>query len=321
MPAGGIRLHTIRAGKLNRYVGKETLTNLLRIPVGLVEATALVRRLRPDAILTCGGFVAVPAGVASRFTHRPLLALQQDVEPNLANRLITPFAGQVVVAFALSLPRFPPGKAIALGNPLRAAIYNGSAEFARRRFRLLKDLPVVLVTGGSQGALNLNRLVLGCLPALLEHASVVHLCGQRSVPLVQSAASSLPSRLSARYTWRAFVDDEMPHLLAAADLVVSRAGASTLSEIAALGKAALLVPLPAALGRSPQEINAEAFRRNGAAVVLREETMSSGRLGEQIMALLNASERRQSLGAAAATLGRPHAAESVARLLLEVAGR
>jgi UDP-N-acetylglucosamine--N-acetylmuramyl-(pentapeptide) pyrophosphoryl-undecaprenol N-acetylglucosamine transferase len=320
-PAAGIRLHTIRAGKLNRFVGKETLTNLLRIPIGLVEATALVRRLEPDAILTCGGFVAVPAGVASRVTGRPLLALQQDVEPNLANRLIAPFARQVVVAFELSLPRFPNGRAVALGNPLRAAIYHGDAELARQRFHLPSGLPLVLVTGGSQGALNLNRLVLGCLPAVLEHAAVVHLCGQRSVTLVQNAALSLPTGLSARYVWRAFVDDEMPHLLAAADLVISRAGASTLSEIAALGKAALLVPLPAALGRSPQEINAEAFRRIGAAVVLREDILTSSTLGDQVVALLNDSGQRLRLGAAAASLGRPQAADAVARLLVAIAGR
>ncbi|HEV7215106.1 MAG TPA: glycosyltransferase, partial [Chloroflexota bacterium] len=125
IPAAGIPLHTIRAGKLNRFVGKETLTNLARVPVGLVEAVALVRRLQPDAVLTCGGFVAVPAGVASRLTRRPLLALQQDVEPNLANRLISPLADRVVVAFPWSLSRFPAGQALALGNPLRASITQG----------------------------------------------------------------------------------------------------------------------------------------------------------------------------------------------------
>lgn len=319
VPPAGIALHTVRAGKLNRFVGKDTLTNLARVPVGLVEAVALLRRLRPDAVLTCGGFVAVPAGVASRLTGRPLFALQQDVEPNLANRLISPLADRVVVAFPWSLRRFPPGRAVALGNPLRGSISQGDAMVGRQRFGLTTELPLVLVTGGSQGARSLNRLLLGCLPALLERAAVVHLCGAPSVGMVRAAGAALPSRLASRYVWREFADEEMPHLLAAADLVVSRAGASTLAELAVLGKASLLIPLPPAIGRSPQEVNAEAFRRGGAAAVLREEGASSAVLLDHILALLGSPERRAQLGAVAVTLGRPHAADDVARLLLTAA--
>lgn len=320
VPPAGIRLHTIRAGKLNRFIGRETLPDLLRVPVGMVDAIAVVRRLRPEAILTCGGFVAVPAGVAARLTGRPLLALQQDIEPNLANRLITPLAQQVVVAFQMSLRRFPPGRAVALGNPLRAGLLSGSVKECGRPFDLPTDLPLVLVTGGSQGALNLNRLVLACLPALLERAAVIHLCGQRSVQFVETAAAALPPNLARRYRWRAFVDDDMPHLLRAADLVISRAGAATLSELAALGKAALLVPLPPALGQSPQEINAEAFRRAGAAEVLREAGTTPTMLLDRVFALLADPIRRRALADSATILGRPHAADEVARLLLHVAG-
>jgi UDP-N-acetylglucosamine--N-acetylmuramyl-(pentapeptide) pyrophosphoryl-undecaprenol N-acetylglucosamine transferase len=319
VPAAGLRLHLIRAGKLNRFVGRETLPDLLRVPVGMAQAVAVARRLQPDAVLTCGGFVAVPAGIAGMLCRRPILALQQDVEPNLANRLITPVAQRVVVAFAASLSRFPPGKAVALGNPIRTGLLDGATGSADRPFDLPSDLPLVLVTGGSQGALSLNRLVLATLPDLLERAAVVHLCGQRSVALVEATAATLPPRLARRYVWRAFVDSEMPQLLAAADLVVSRAGAATLCELAALGKAALLVPLPPAWGRSPQEINAEAFRRAGAADVLREANATAGLLWERTRALLDDPERRRALSRGAAALGRPHAADDVARLLLHMA--
>jgi UDP-N-acetylglucosamine--N-acetylmuramyl-(pentapeptide) pyrophosphoryl-undecaprenol N-acetylglucosamine transferase len=255
VPAAGFPLHTIHAGKLNRFLGKRTLIDLVRVPVGLVEAAAVVRRLHPNAILTCGGFVAVPAGIAGRLGGRPLVALQQDIQPNLANRLLAPFARLVVVAFDQSCGAFPPGRAVALGNPLRAAMRRGDAAAARRQFGLPPDLPLVLVTGGSQGALRLNRLVVGCLPSLLERAAVVHLCGERSEALVQQAAAALPPLLARRYVWRSFVNKEMPDLLAAADVVVSRAGAATLAELAAMGKAAILVPLPPAIGHSPQEGN------------------------------------------------------------------
>ncbi len=319
VPAAGLPLHVIRAGKLNRFVGRETLPDLLRVPVGMVEAVAVARRLQPDAILTCGGFVAVPAGIAGTLCRCPILALQQDVEPNLANRLITPLARRVVVAFAMSLSRFPPGKAVALGNPVRTGLLERTTGAVGRPFDLPPDLPLVLVTGGSQGALGLNRLVLAALPDLLERAALVHLCGQRSVGLVEAAAVALPPRLARRFVWRAFVDKDMPQLLATADLVVSRAGAATLCELAALGKAALLVPLPPAWGRSPQEINAEAFRRAGAAEVLREANATAGILWERTRALLDNPERRRALSRGAAALGRPHAAEDVARLLLHMA--
>ena len=320
VPGAGLPLHTIHAGKLNRFLGKQTLFGLLRVPVGLLEAAAVVRRLRPDAILTCGGFVAVPAGIAGWLGRCPLVALQQDIEPNLANRLISPFARQVVVAFEESRRAFPPGKAVALGNPLRAAIHLGDAEAARRQFSLPPDIPVVLVTGGSQGALSLNRLVIACLPALLERAAVVHLCGVRSEALVRQAAATLPPALAQRYVWRSFVERAMPDLLAAADVVVSRAGAATLAEIAALSKPAILIPLPPAIGKSPQESNAAAFQRCGAAVVLTEKHATPARLLDEVIALLVDWRRRSAIGAAAAALGRPHAAEHVAQLLLQVAG-
>lgn len=311
-----MRLHTIHAGKLNRFLGKETLRDLMRVPVGLLEASAFVRHFRPDVILTCGGFVAVPAGVAGALAGRPLIALQQDVAPNLANRLIAPVARRVVVAFAASVGAFAPGKALALGNPLRESVMHGDAATGRRLFRVPDGVPLVLVTGGSQGALDLNRMVLAALPRWLQAAAVVHLCGDRSLDLVGQAAAALPADLARRYAWRTFVDSAMPHLLAAADLVVCRAGAGTLAELAALGKASVLVPLPPPMGKSPQEINAAAFARAGAAVVLDQRQATADTVVSTVEALLGDQGRRQRLGAAAAALGRPQAAQDVARLVL-----
>jgi UDP-N-acetylglucosamine--N-acetylmuramyl-(pentapeptide) pyrophosphoryl-undecaprenol N-acetylglucosamine transferase len=319
VPAAGIPLHRIDAGKLNRFLGKETVIDLLRVPVGFFQALAVVRRLRPDAVFTCGGFVAAPAGAAAWTLRRPLLALQQDVEPNLANRLIAPLADRIVVAFAASAARFPAGKAAALGNPLRPELLRGDAADGRRRFGLPADLPVVLLTGGGQGALTLNKLVLARLADWLADAAVIHLCGERSAPLAAEAAAALPASLRARYAWRAFVSEEMPDALAAADLVVSRAGAGTLAELAALGKAAILVPLPPPLGRSPQEANAALLARAGAAIVLREPDLTPDALYGQAQRLLSDGAARARLSARIAAFGRPRATEEVAALLLALA--
>ncbi len=317
--AAGIPFTPIHAGKLNRFASLQTLRDLARVPVGLLDAVAAVSRLRPDAALTCGGFVAAPAGAAMWLTGRPLLALQQDIEPNLANRLISPFAQKVGVAFAASIGFFPPGKAIVTGNPVRPDLFEATAAQGRRMFGLPETFPVVLVTGGSQGALSLNRLVLARLGRWLERASVIHLCGARSVAMVETAAAALPESLRSRYAWRSFVTYEMGAALAAADVVVCRAGAATLAELAALGKAAILVPLPPPVGRSPQEANAQALANAGAAIALPERTASPDLLLAHVCALLDDPMQRQYLASRLAALGHPSAAEDIARLLMRLA--
>src|SRR5258708_6750344 len=171
-PAAGFPLVIVKAGKLRRYISWQTLTGVARIPVGMAQAVGIVRKFNPDVVFTSGGYVAVPAGLGARLNGAPLLMHQQDVPPNLSNRLIAPLATRISVAFADSLAYFPTRTTRQFGNPSRQEMFvirPVSPQEARRKLELEADLPVLLVTGASQGTRNLNQLVSRALPASPLH--------------------------------------------------------------------------------------------------------------------------------------------------------
>lgn len=305
----GIPFRTVQTGKLRRYWSLQNLLDLVRIPAGLVESVALVRSFRPDVAFAAGGFGAVPPLLATSLLRVPTVIHQQDVEPGLANRILAPFATAVTVTFPPSLNHFPRPKTTITGNPVRREIPAGSREEAIRIFRLRPDLPTVLVTGGGTGALGLNRLVAGAALLLTPACQILHVTGRGKGVEVPELGSS--------YRQVEFLTDEMPHALAAAELVVGRAGLSTLTEIAALGKPSLLVPMP----RSHQNANAEAFAAGGAALVLQEDELSPERLAEAILALLRDEKRLTALGEHARSMMPPRAEVRIADVIERVAKR
>ena len=186
-PAAGFPLTVIKAGKLQRYVSWSTVTGMARVPVGITQAVGIIRKFRPDVVFTSGGYVAVPAGLAARLNGVPLLMHQQDVPPNLSNRLIAPLATRISVAFADSLSYFPASKTLQLGNPVRQEIldiHQVSPQQARRQLQLEAELPLLLVTGGSQGARHLNQVVSRALADLLPHCQVLQISGKQLLQVV-----------------------------------------------------------------------------------------------------------------------------------------
>src|SRR5438105_5335380 len=180
-PAAGFPLAVIKAGRLPRYVSWSTVTGVARVPVGITQAVGIVRKFRPDVVFTSGGYVAVPAGLAARLNGVPLLMHQQDVPPNLSNRMIAPLATRISVAFEDSVAYFPARKTVQLGNPVRQAVLDvrrTSPQQARSALGFDAALPLLLVTGGSQGARHLNQVVCEALPGLLAHCQVLHLSGR-----------------------------------------------------------------------------------------------------------------------------------------------
>jgi UDP-N-acetylglucosamine--N-acetylmuramyl-(pentapeptide) pyrophosphoryl-undecaprenol N-acetylglucosamine transferase len=303
--AQGIPFAGIRAGKLRRYWDMRNLTDPFRVLAGIGEAYALARRFKPSVAVAAGGFGAVPPMVAARFVGAYTLIHQQDVEPGLANRLLVPFARRITVSLEGSLAHFPRGRTLVTGNPVRQEILWADPARAFSELHLEMGLPVVVVTGGGTGALGLNRLVAAAAPSLVEHAQVVHLTGRgRGVPAETS---------SARYRQIEFLLDEMPHLLAAATLVVSRAGMGTLSELAALQKPGLIVPMPG----SHQWANAQAFARFGAVEVADQVTLTPESLAQRILSLLADDARRRELGRALAGSMPRDAADRIAAELLQ----
>jgi len=328
VPAAGFALATVKAGKLRRYVSLETITGVMRVPLGMFQAISIVRKFRADVAFTSGGYVAVPAALASRLNGVPLLMHQQDVPPNLSNRLAAPLATRISVAFADSLPYFPARKTLLLGNPIRQAMLDAretSPQAARAELGLEAGLPLLLVTGGSQGARHLNAMVCQALPGLLACCQVLQISGKDLYNETRAQADSLlagqDETLRKRYHLVAYLNEEMPLALQAADLVLCRSGASTLSELALLGKPAILVPLSPAVGGPAQQENAAMFERKGAASVISNDNLKPEILVERVLSLIASNAQITAMARSANTFARPDATQDITQELVRIAKR
>jgi UDP-N-acetylglucosamine--N-acetylmuramyl-(pentapeptide) pyrophosphoryl-undecaprenol N-acetylglucosamine transferase len=326
VPEAGFRLVTIKAGKVRRYVSWQTVKGVMRIPVGVMQALDIVRRFRADVAFTSGGYVAVPAGMAAYFNHVPLLMHQQDVPPNLSNKQVAPVATRISVAFEDSLAYFPSYKTFQLGNPIRQEILDirrVGPMVARGRLGLVADQPLLLVTGGSQGARRLNQVVCQALPELLPICQVLQISGKdlynETLEESNNVLADRSPELRSRYRLVPYLSDEMPAALQAADLVLCRSGASTLSELATLGKPSLLIPLPPAIGKSPQEANAAMFERKQAGLVIKNADLEPGILAERVKYIMASPDLLAAMSAATGALAKPEATQNIVHELVKLA--
>ncbi len=326
VPAAGFRLATVKAGKLRRYVSWQTITGVMRIPMGMIQAIDIVGKFHPQVVFTSGGYVAVPAGLAARLNRVPLLMHQQDVPPNLSNKLVAPLATRISVAFTDSLAYFPAHKTLQLGNPIRQAmldIRQTLPQEARQTLGFEELEPLLLITGGSQGARHLNQIVCKALPDLLAHCQVLQISGKElyseAHELSNSILAHLDESLRKRYRLVAYLNEEMPLALQAADLVLCRSGASTLSELAVLGKPSILVPLPPAIGSSPQEANAEMFERKAAAEVIKDQDLKPQVLVERVKYILSSSTSLEAMAEASRSFAKPQATQEITAELVKIA--
>lgn len=325
-PAAGFPFAMIKAGKLQRYVSLSMVTGVGRVPIGMAQAINIVRKFRPDVVFTSGGYVAVPTGLAARLNGVPLMMHQQDVLPNLSNKLIAPLATRISVAFADSLAYFPSHKTLQLGNPLRQEmldIRQTAPQQALHMLGLNPDLPLLLVTGGSQGARHLNQVVCQALPNLLPHCQVLQITGKKlfdeTRQLSEETMATLDESMQARYRLVPYLNEEMPVALQASTMVLCRSGAATLSELALLGKPSLLVPLPPALGGSPQEANADMFDRKQAASVLHDAELKPEVLVERVISTIASNALLVSMSHAARSFAMPEATQAIAAEVVKIA--
>ena len=319
VPAAGIEFLAIPTGKLRRYWDRRNITDLtINVPAGVVAAWRLLGRLQPRAIFATGGFVALPVVAAAAVRRIPSVIHEQTVVPGLANRLSAPLAHRIAVSYADSARHFPAAKVVVTGNPIRRELRTGSRAHALARYHFVDGLPVVYITGGALGAHRINRAVGDALPALLEHAQIVHQCGSNPTTgdhaWLLERRGALPDTLAARYVVTPFVGPELPDLFAATSLVIGRSGAGTVNECCQLGIAALYVPLPGTSG-DEQTANARLVERAGGAELLPQESLTPAMLAERVNALLTAPRRLQEMGERATTLGIRDAAERIADVL------
>ena len=277
----GIPYDGISSGKLRRYFDLKNLSDPFRVGKGYFQALALLKKFKPDVVFSKGGFVAVPVVLAAQTLHIPTIVHESDMTPGLANKLCIPKAQKVCCNFKDTLAYLPEDKAVFTGIPIRQELLSGSKLAGLKFTGLSANRPILLVVGGSTGSVIVNDAVRAILPELLNTFQVVHLCGKDKRD---------PSITAEGYVQYEYIREELKDLLAAADLVVSRAGANAICELLALRKPNVLIPLSKNASRGDQLLNANSFARQGFSAVIEEEDITNESL---LKLILETYENRQ----------------------------
>jgi UDP-N-acetylglucosamine--N-acetylmuramyl-(pentapeptide) pyrophosphoryl-undecaprenol N-acetylglucosamine transferase len=315
IPHEGFPLDLIRVAGLKGMSRLKRLRGVLLLPLAALDAWRVISKRQPTVVVGVGGFSSGPVLALAALRRRPTLLLEQNALPGLTNRLLAPLVRSAAVNFPEAL-RFFPRTGFVAGNPVRAEFFGPAAQEAHEQGTRSSetagtppDAARVLIFGGSQGAHAINMALVEAAPKLAAagaRLAITHQTGERDLDLVRDAYER--AGLHARV--EAFLY-EMDREMKQADLVVARAGATTLSELAAAGRPAILVPLPTATD-DHQRRNAEAFGRAGGAVVLEEKGLTGERMADEVLALAADKTRRAEMGRRSRTLARPDAAERIA---------
>ncbi len=345
------------AGKFRRYFSLANIADVFRTGLGILEALWRMVSVMPDVVFAKGGYGSFPTLVAAYLYHIPVVIHESDVVPGRVSRWAGRWADRVAVSFAGAAQYFPPERTALVGAPIRKRILGGNMEEAREFFGVFSDRPVLFVTGGSQGAKVINETIIQILPELLERCEIIHQVGEANFDEVVLETASLlkdpteggraggppprgapgpaergpvrPARLAEAPAKRAGGQEAYYHIVAAldeekmrsayllADLVISRAGATTIYEIAAWGKPSIVIPLKHA-AQDHQRENAYEYAQGGAAVVIEEENLAPTVLAHEIQTILADGERRAKMSYAAQAFSRPGAAEAIAREIIAV---
>ncbi len=305
-----LKRYKIFSGKLRRYFSLYNLIDMFRIIIGIIQSVFILAKVKPLLLFSKGGFVSVPPVLASAMLKIPVITHESDINPGLATRINSVFAEKILVSFKETegfMPKRYRDKIIVTGNPVREGIDRGDAEKGKKIVGCPRGKKMILILGGSQGAAGINNLIMEILKELTERYFVVHQTGKNATKSVEFS----------NYRSFSFIDSEMPHLLAAADLIISRAGANALWEFSVCSKAVILIPLPRSGSRGDQLLNAEYLARHDAAVVLDQEKTTGSELLETIENLFNNNERLKELGSNLNRLLPGNASKAITRILLE----
>lgn len=267
----------IATGKFRRYFDPKNFSDPFRVLKGMSEARKYLKEIKPDVVFSKGGFVSVPVVRAAASLGIPCIIHESDMTPGLANKLCIPVAKKVCCNFPETFAMLPANKAVLTGSPIRKELAIGSKDAGYRLCGFSAAKPVIMVVGGSLGSAAINQAVRDVLPELLKDFQVVHLCGKEKM---DNLLLTTPG-----YKQFEYIRSEMKDLFAMADIVISRAGANAISEILALKKPNILIPLPAASSRGDQILNAKSFESQGFSIVIDEDDLTNKLLLEKIQEL------------------------------------
>lgn len=303
----GIPYTGISSGKLRRYMSAKNFTDPFRVLKGYSEAKSFMKSYRPDVVFSKGGFVSVPVVLAAKKYKIPVIIHESDMTPGLANKLSIPSATKVCHNFPETAEYLPKGKAVLTGSPIRAELLKGDSEKGLAMCGFKNDKPVIMVIGGSLGAVAVNNAVREALPELLKSFHIVHLCGKGKMD------SSLEN--TEGYKQFEYIKDELKDLFAMSDIIISRAGANAICEISALKKPSILIPLSANASRGDQILNANSFKKQEFSEVIEEENLTTKLLTDTVFSVY---ENRQKYIDAMEKSGQHNGVKIILELIKEV---
>lgn len=270
----GIPYSGISSGKFRRYMSAKNFSDPFRVIKGYSEAKSIIKDYKPDIVFSKGGFVSVPVVLAAKKYKIPIIIHESDMTPGLANKIAIPSATKVCHNFPETSEYLPKGKAILTGSPIRAELLEGNKLNGLKMCNFDSSKPILMVIGGSLGAVAVNNAVREALPELTADFQIVHLCGKGKMD------ESLKN--TKGYKQFEYIKDELKDLFAMSDIIISRAGANAICEIAALKKPSVLIPLSANASRGDQILNANSFKKQGFSEVIMEENLNKTLLTDTV---------------------------------------
>lgn len=306
----GVPYYGISSGKLRRYIDLKNISDPFKVIKGLHQARHLLKKINPDVVFSKGGFVSVPVVVAAKSRKIPCVIHESDMTPGLANKICIPCATRVCTNFPETLKHLPPEKAVLTGSPIREELFHGNKEKGLAFCGFDQSKPVILIIGGSLGAVAVNNAVRNILPELLQKFQVIHLCGKGKL---DSALEGTKGYVQFEY-----IKEELCDLMAAADIMISRAGANAICEILALRKPNILIPLSAQASRGDQILNAASFEKSGYSIVIQEEDVTDEKL---LNAVNQAYDNREEYIRAMKRSQLNNSIEKIVGLINEAAGK
>ena len=277
-----IPYYGISSGKLRRYIDFENFVDLFRVMKGCMEARKILKKLKPDLVFSKGGFVSVPVIIAAKSLGIPIFIHESDITPGLANKISQRFATKIFTSFEETKKFFPEKKTMVIGSPIRREVLNGSREKGRKFLGYHSELPILTIMGGSLGARKINEAVRESLKQLTQNYQIVHLCGKGNI---DTNFSNVPG-----YRQFEYVHEELPDILTATDLVITRGGSNAIFEFLTLNIPMLIIPLSLQQSRGDQILNAKAFEEKGYSLTLKEENLTSESLVKNLESVQKKSE-------------------------------
>ncbi|MBN1412087.1 MAG: undecaprenyldiphospho-muramoylpentapeptide beta-N-acetylglucosaminyltransferase [Spirochaetales bacterium] len=309
----GIPFYGIPSGKFRRYFSVRNFMDIFKIIAGFFSSFFFLLKEKPCLLFSKGGYVSVPPVFAAFLLRIPVFTHECDYNPGLATKINARFAEKILVSFEETVPFFPDkfrSKIVLSGNPVRKEFLSGNPALGREILGIPEGMKTILILGGSQGARSINNAVFSIIDKLVEKCFIIHQTGKHGVCSTQHA----------NYKAKSFFKEEFPHVLSAADLVISRAGANALWEITLAGKPSLLIPLPKSNSRGDQILNAALFEKNGVSQVIEQDRNLDQKLLEKIMYLIDNEKALKKMRINAENFLLPDSSVRISRLILERIG-